>query len=159
MKTNPHLSVLILLATSALLPAQEVPAPLYTVDLSKLISQELDINATGTLAFLTEHTLAVSMCRNLRCNLETLDLDGGRPRAIAKTDEVQNYSVLFRGPEGRVIMKGEIGTGSVCRSGNGPHRGNGWGTCRVVCGNAKSCSYRSHFNNAKSCSYDPLPRP
>ena len=106
MKAFLRLCLLIYLAaTPALLPAQKVPPqPLYTVDLSKLISQELDINPAGTLAFLTEHTLAVSICRNLRCNLEMLDFGGAKPRVIARTDQDQHYSALFRAPGGRVIL-------------------------------------------------------
>jgi hypothetical protein len=88
-----------------LLPAQEAPPhPLYTVDVSQLVSKELDIVPTGTLTFLTEHTLAVSLCRNLRCYLETLDLEGDNPRTIARSDEFQNYSALFPFPDGRLIL-------------------------------------------------------
>jgi hypothetical protein len=106
MKSLLRLCFLIHLATtSALLLAQKVsPQPLYTADLSKLISQELDINPAGTLTFLTEHTLAVSICRNLRCALETLDLGGAEPRVIARIDQDQHYSALFRVPDGRVIL-------------------------------------------------------
>lgn len=94
-----------LAATPALLPAQTVtPQPLYTMDLSKFISQELDINRAGTLTFLTEKILAVSICRNLRCDLETFDLGSGKPRMIARTDEFQDYGALFRASDGRVIL-------------------------------------------------------
>jgi len=106
MKAFLLLCFLIYLATMpAPLLAQNVqPQPLYAVDLSKLISHELDINPAGTLTFLTEHTLAVSICRNLRCNLETLDLEVGSPRVIATTDKFQGYSALFRAADGRVIL-------------------------------------------------------
>lgn len=95
-----------LAATLAVFPADKVPPrPLYTVDLSKFISQELNINPAGTLTFLTEKTLAVSICRNLRCSLATFDLGSGKPRMIAsRADEFPHYSSLFRTSDGHLIL-------------------------------------------------------
>lgn len=106
MNIIPLLRFLIPLTLTPLLLASPkvTPQPVYTVDLSKLISQELDINPAGTLTFVTENILAVSICRNLRCNLETLDLKSGTPRVIARSNEFQNYSALFRVTAGRVML-------------------------------------------------------
>jgi hypothetical protein len=105
MKRFFHL-LIYLAAAPALLFAQKVPPhPLYTVDLSKLISQEMNISPAGTLTFLTEKVLAVSICRNLRCNLVTFDLGSGKPRIIAsRRDEFPHYSSLFRTSDARVIL-------------------------------------------------------
>jgi len=88
------------------MPGQEATRhPLYTVDLSPLIAKELDIGRTGTLTFLTDHTLAVSICRNGHCSLETLDLSGSKPKTIASTaGDFQHYSALFRASEGRFVL-------------------------------------------------------
>ena len=107
MKILLNICILIdLTATSVLLAAQQAPPkPLYTVDLSKSICQELNINPFGTLAFLTEKTLAVSICRNLACSLETFNLEGNEPRKISsRFDEFPHYRSLFRTASGRVIL-------------------------------------------------------
>jgi hypothetical protein len=112
MKTVLKLCFLIHLAvTPARLPAQKVPPrPLYTVDLSKLVSQELDIHPAGTVTFLTEHTLAVSICRNEQCYLETLDLAADTPRVISriKPPAFQVIGTLFRAPGGGVIQGSRV---------------------------------------------------
>jgi hypothetical protein len=93
--------------TPTALHAQDVqPLPLYSVDLSELISHELDINPQSTLTFVTEHSLAVSICRNLRCSLETLDFAAGKPRVIGRIslNAFQTAGALFRAPDGRVIL-------------------------------------------------------
>jgi len=96
-----------LMTTTVLLPAQGPPQqPLYRVDLSRLVSQELDINPEGTLTFLTQDTLAVSICRNARCYLESLHLGAGKPQAIGgiRTDGFHGVMDLFRAPDSRVIV-------------------------------------------------------
>ncbi|MGB0011175.1 MAG: hypothetical protein WBQ03_06180 [Candidatus Sulfotelmatobacter sp.] len=112
MKTVLSLFFLIHLVTTAVpLPAQKrPPQPLYSVDLSKLVSQELDINPAGTLRFLTERTVAVSICRNLRCYLETLDLGAVKPQVIGgiRTDAFQVIGTLFRAPDGDVIAGNRV---------------------------------------------------
>jgi hypothetical protein len=100
-----------LMATAVLLPAQEPPPqPVYRVDLSKLVSQELNINPAGTLAFLTQDTLAVSICRNARCYLESLHLGAGKPRSTGRitTDGFHAVVDLFRAPDSRVIASNGI---------------------------------------------------
>jgi hypothetical protein len=93
------------LVFSSLLPAQPAASNLlYTVDLSPLIPHGPKVFLTGTLAFLTEHTIAVSMCTNEGCNLETLDLASGKPRLLAKTNEFENYRALFRTRGGGVVL-------------------------------------------------------
>lgn len=112
MKTVINLCFLIHLVTTAVpLPAQKrPPQPLYSVDLSKLVSQELDINPAGTLTFLTDRTVAVSICRNLRCYLETLDFGADKPRVIGgiRTDAFQVIGTLFRAPDGDVIAGNRV---------------------------------------------------
>jgi hypothetical protein len=103
--------VIHLLTTAVPSPAQErPPEPLYSVDLSKLVSQELDINPAGTLTFLTQRTVAVSICRNLRCYLETLDFGTDNPRVIGgiRTDAFQVTGALFRAPDGDVIAGNRV---------------------------------------------------
>jgi hypothetical protein len=93
------------LVFSPALPVQPAASnPLYTVDLSPLIPHGPEVFLTGALAFLTEHTIAVSMCSNEGCNLETLDLAGGKPRLLAKTNEFENYRALFRTHGGGVVL-------------------------------------------------------
>jgi hypothetical protein len=112
MKTILNLCCLIHLVTTTVpLPAQkQPPQPLYSVDLSKLVSQELDINPAGTLTFLRERTVAVSICRNLRCYLETLDFGADKPRMIGgiRTDAFQVIGTLFRAPDGDVIAGNRV---------------------------------------------------
>lgn len=112
MKTVLSLCFLIHLVTTAVpLPAQkQAPQPLYTVDLSKLVSQELDIKPAGTVTFLAERTVAVSICRNLRCYLETLDFGAGKPQVMGgtRTDAFQVIGTLFRAPDGDVIVGDRI---------------------------------------------------
>jgi hypothetical protein len=106
MKTILRLCFLIhLFAIPALLSAQKIPQQsLYTVDLSPLVPQGPEIYLSGSLAFITDHTLAVGMCSNAGCNLETLDLAGGKPQTLAWTNELGRYSALFRAPDGRVVL-------------------------------------------------------
>jgi hypothetical protein len=109
MKTFLSLCLFVFLAAALMLFAAQKgpPQPLYTIDLSEAISHELDIGPTGTLAFLTDSTLAVSICRNLRCTLETFDLGSGKPRMLAsRSDEFPHYSSLFRTSDGRLILDG-----------------------------------------------------
>jgi hypothetical protein len=99
--------LIFLITTTVLLPAQELPRqPLYRVDLSRLVAHELNINPAGTLAFLTQDTLAVSICRNARCYLESLQLGHGEPRAIGgiRTDGFHGVMDLFRAPDSRVVV-------------------------------------------------------
>jgi hypothetical protein len=110
-KTILSLCFLIQLVTVAPLPAQKAPPqPLYSVDLSKLVSQELDIRPAGTVTFLTERTVAVSICRNLRCYLETLDFGADKPRVIGgiRTDAFQVIGTLFRAPDGDLIVGNRV---------------------------------------------------
>lgn len=95
--------------TTVLLSAQ-APQPVYRVDLSKLVSQERDINPEGTLAFLTQDTLALSICRNARCYLESLHLGAGKPQAIGaiSTDGFHAVPDLFRASDSRVIAPNGI---------------------------------------------------
>jgi hypothetical protein len=108
MKTVLNLCFLIQLVTTAmLLTAQKAPPqPLYSVDLSKLVSQELEVHPAGTVTFLTESTLAVSICRNLRCYLETLDFGADKPRVIGgiRADAFHPIGTLFRAPDGDVVV-------------------------------------------------------
>src|SRR5215470_3985351 len=101
--------ILMVLAFAALCltqsAAQKAPLqPLYTVDLSTLVPQGPQIYLTGALTFLTNHTLAVSMCSNQGCHLETLDFADSKLRVLARTREFENYDDLFRAPEGRVVL-------------------------------------------------------
>lgn len=106
MKTVLRLYFLIhLFAIPALLSAQEIPhQSLYSVDLSPLVPQGPEIYLSGSLAFITDHTLAVSICSNAGCNLETLDLAGGKPQTLARTNDFGHYSALFRAPDGRIVL-------------------------------------------------------
>ena len=52
----------------ALAPGAE-PVPLVRADLRGFAPQEPKIAVSGKLAFLTDKTLVVALCANLRCNL------------------------------------------------------------------------------------------
>jgi hypothetical protein len=110
MKAVLQLSCVIYVAIMTVLLSAQEPQPLYRVDLSKLVSQELDIKPDGTLAFLTQDTLALSICRNSRCYLESLQLGAGKPRAIGtiSTDGFHGVHDLFRASDSRVIVPNGI---------------------------------------------------
>jgi len=104
---NTFLRLLVLIhtiAASTVLSAQTTPSALYTVDLSSLVPKGKQIYLVGSLTFLTDHTLALSMCSNAGCNLETIDLQGENPRLLARSDEFENYRALFRAPGGGVVL-------------------------------------------------------
>jgi len=100
------LCVLPLLATaSAALQAQEAPPlPLYTIDLSPLVSQEITTSLLGTVAFLTNQTLVVGMCGKGGCILTTFDLTEGKPRQIAQLNGVEYYCAIHRAGDGGVLL-------------------------------------------------------
>ena len=104
MKPLLCLGILIAVAGPTVLCAQTKPSALYTVDLSSLVPKGKQIYLGGSLVFLTDNTLALSMCSNAGCNLETMDLQGEKPRLIARSDEFENYSGIFRAPGGGVVL-------------------------------------------------------
>ena len=100
-----RISILInVVAASVVLSAQIARSPVYTVDLSSLVPMDKKVFLVGSLAFLTDDTLAVSICSNVGCNLETIDFQGEKPRVIARSEEFENYRALFRAPDGGVIL-------------------------------------------------------
>lgn len=104
MKALLRLSILIAIAVPTVLCAQTTPSVLYAIDLSSLVPKGKQIYLVGSLAFLTDNRLALSVCSNSGCNLEMMDLQGEKPRLIARSDKFQNYRGLFRAPGGGVVL-------------------------------------------------------
>jgi hypothetical protein len=110
MKISPLLCVLIGMACcAASLAAQEVAQqPVYAVDLSSVVPEGAAHHANGTVAFLTDHTLAVGMCFQAICNLQTFDVSGGSPRQIGQMNDVGHYHAMFRSGDGGVLLEGVL---------------------------------------------------
>lgn len=108
MKIRRLPGILILMAVSVgSLAAQEVPQrPLYAIDLSSLVPRGATPSANGTIAFLTDHILAVSMCFKSMCNLETFDLTNGNPRQIGQINGTVRYHGILRSRDGGLLLGG-----------------------------------------------------
>jgi hypothetical protein len=83
---------------------KSVPQPLYTTDISDLIPSGKNIYVTGSLAFLSDKTLAVVMCSNVGCNIETFEIEDTKVRTVARQDALGRFSDLFRAPTGGVVL-------------------------------------------------------
>ncbi len=97
--------VILLAAVQGSLSAQEIMSqPLYAIDLSLLEPQETTTSTQGTVAFLANQTLAVSVCSSVGCNLATFDLTDGTPRQIAQMNKVESYRAIHRASDGGVLL-------------------------------------------------------
>lgn len=105
---NPHLRLftlnLVALVSVALFGQTEVPRPLYTGSISDLVPSGNETYRNGSLTFLTDHRLAVGICSNQGCSLEIIEIDGEHARLLARRNELDNFSDLFRAPDGGVIL-------------------------------------------------------
>jgi hypothetical protein len=110
MKIRRLPSILIgMVCCAASLAAQEVgQQPVYAVDLSSLVPEGAASHANGTVAFLTDHTLAVGMCFQAICNLQTFDVSGGSPRQIGQMNDADHYHAMFRSGDGGVLLGGVV---------------------------------------------------
>jgi hypothetical protein len=97
------LAVIVLCAASS--AAQEA-SPLYAIDLSSLVP-EGGASSSGTVAFLTDHTLVVGMCF-VACNLQTFDVSGGSPRQIGQMIDADHYHAISRSDDGGVLLGGVV---------------------------------------------------
>ena len=109
MKTA-HSKVLLALVLgflASLFPAQTggaEPVPLLTVHLTELAPHEPKIGVSGKLTFLTEETLAVAMCANLRCNLGIVAIGSNGVHLEARQNGLDSFAALYRVPHGGVAI-------------------------------------------------------
>ena len=86
------------------LARQPEPVPLIRADLSGFAPHELKTGVSGTLTFLTDETLAVAMCANLRCNLGIFVIRGNSIHLQASQKGLDSFAALFRVPHGGVAI-------------------------------------------------------
>jgi len=102
----PRILILILLCAAS--SAAQEPSPLYVIDLSSLVPEGAGSLANGTVAFLTDHTLAVGMCFATICNLQTFDWAKGKPRQIGQMNHADHYGGISRSGDGGVLLGGVV---------------------------------------------------
>lgn len=96
--------VILVVAFAVASTAQDVPPrPIYTIDLSSLVPQDTT-SFQGTVAFLGNQTLAVSICGKVGCNLATFDYADGKIRQIAQVHEVEHSRSILRASDGGVLL-------------------------------------------------------
>jgi hypothetical protein len=83
---------------------ESIPQPLYSADISDLIPSGKNIYVGGSLAFLTDNTLAVGMCSNSECSIETLEVGDTAVRALAREHALDQFLDLFRAPGGGIAL-------------------------------------------------------
>jgi hypothetical protein len=92
---------------AAPLIAQEAQRqPLYAIDLSSLVPQGTLASVSGTIAFLTDRTVAVGMCSKAMCNLATFDLANGKPHQIGQMNGTARFRAIVRTNDGGVLLAG-----------------------------------------------------
>jgi hypothetical protein len=96
--------VILVVAFAVASTAQDVPLrPIYTIDLSSLVPQDAT-SFQGTVVFLGNQTLAVSICGKVGCNLATFDFSDGKIRQIAQVHEVEHGRSILRASDGGVLL-------------------------------------------------------
>jgi hypothetical protein len=81
-----------------------IPQPLYTADTSDLIPPGKNTYVAGSLVFLNDNTLALGMCSDSGCNIETLEIGDKKIRVVARENALGYFSDLFRAPTGSVVL-------------------------------------------------------
>jgi len=99
------LTSIVILAAS-LIAQEGQRQPLYKIDLSSLVPQGAPASVSGTIAFLTDHTLAVGMCSKAMCNLATFDLANGNLHQIGQMNGTVRFSAILRTRDGGVLLAG-----------------------------------------------------
>ncbi len=80
--------------------------PVNKIDLSALDRSMDRPYVQGAIVFLTDQTLAVSVCGNAGCNLATFDFANGNTRQVELMNDVPRFSAILRGREGGVVLSG-----------------------------------------------------
>src|SRR5580704_8175199 len=102
------------------LVGQTAPQPSCVIDLTSLLPQETAANAlstvmvftdrevvspvpkeraagaNGSVAFLSDHTLAVGMCFKSRCSVQAYDVADANPRLLGKAEGLERFSRMLR---------------------------------------------------------------
>ena len=107
--SNPHGSSLQLFAvTSSQVPTGSASPqePLYKIDLSALDSSMDRPYVQGAIVFLTDQTLAVSMCGKAGCNLATFDFASGNARQVGVINDAPRFRAILRGRDRGVVLSG-----------------------------------------------------
>lgn len=60
---------------------------------------------SGTVAFLTDHSLVVSVCNLPWCELHTFKIEEGKLREVAELPVPDSFGEIFRGPNGSLILE------------------------------------------------------
>jgi hypothetical protein len=84
--------------------AQLPPQPAYTIDVAPLLVG--GTTGSGSLAFLSDHVLAIGFCLKTACSIEAFDLSGSWPHSLSGIRIVDRYRQIKRARDGGLLLTG-----------------------------------------------------